>query len=389
MPETRTFWVPDYYERFRCKADACRTNCCHGWGITISMQDYYHLLSVPCSQELRRKLDTSLHLVRGADTQRFAQILPNWLGNCPLQREDGLCALQAECGEEILSSTCRYYPRGVRTAFEDECCCSGSCEGVLEAMFAQREPIRLVQRTMTFDLPLTPRAESVKEAGDAKQIQCEWLTILQDRHFPLAERMQRLGCAAHALHRGDAREPLGQMEDALRSFEPQRHGDLLAAFAVQRDILSIMAEHSESIRPFAQEVMTALGLEDAAEDETRLSRAYARYEAAAAHLEAVLPDWDICFEHMLVNHALYQGYPYSVRHESVWDEYIALCALYAALRILTVGYMAQRETRNDFVDVCAAAFKLFDHSNFDHNAMVLFYRKGLSDKGAMGRLCLC
>lgn len=386
MPETRTFWVPDYYERFRCKADTCRTNCCHGWGITISMQDYYRLLGVPCSQELRRKLDVSLHPVHDPDPQRFAQIQPDWQGNCPLQRPDGLCALQAECGEEILSSTCRYYPRGVRTAFEDECCCSGSCEGVLETMFAQREPIRLVQRELTFELPLPPRAEGEKDAGDARQIQREWLAILQDRRYSLSERMQRLCCAAHALHREEGRGPIAQMEAALSCFEPEALGSALEAFSVQRDMLCVMAQHSENIRPFAQEAMDNLGLE---EGEERLTYAYARYERAAAHLEAVLPDWDVCFEHMLVNHVLYQGYPYSVRHESVWDECMALCALYASLRMLTVGYMAQRKERSDFVDVCAAAFKLYDHSNFDHNAMVLFRQKNLDSEAAMRRLCLC
>ncbi len=385
MSESRLFWMPDYYERFHCKADLCRTNCCHGWSVTISQQDYFHLLSVPCSPKLRQKLDTALHLLPDADSQRFAQISHDWLGNCPLQREDGLCALQLECGEGALSSTCRYYPRGIRTEFVDECCCSSSCEGVLETMFESLEPIHMVQKEMSFDLSLPPRAKGEADARAARQIQRDWIGILQDRRFPLRMRLQRLGCAAHALHR-EEKEPSLQIERALSAFEAIQTLDLLPAFAALRDLLFLMREHSKNIRPFVDETIAALHIPESGDDE--LKEALAQYKAAVVHPTQTLPDWEIYFEHMLVNHVLYQGYPYSARHESVWDEYMALCALYAALSILTAGYTATHDTPSDFVDVCAAAFKLFEHANFDHNAMVMFYRLNMTDIQSMARFTL-
>lgn len=385
MSESRLFWIPDYYERFLCKADRCRTNCCHGWSVTISQQDYFNLLSVPCSPRLRQKLDTALHLLPDADSQRFAQISHDWLGNCPLQRKDGLCALQMECGEGILSSTCRYYPRGIRTEFVDECCCSSSCEGVLETMFASHEPIHMVQKEMTFDLPLPPRAEGEADARAARQIQSEWIAILQDRRFPLRMRLQRLGCAAHALHR-EEKEPHLQMERALSAFKAIQTLDFIPAFAALRDLLFLMKEHSKNLRPFADETIAALHIPESGD--AGLKDAYAQYKEATVHLTYTLPNWEIYFEHMLVNHVLYQGYPYSTRHESVWDEYMALCALYTALSILTAGYMATHDTLSDFVDVCAAAFKLFEHANFDHNAMVLFHRLNMTDIQSMAGFTL-
>ena len=108
--DTRDFLVPDSYADFHCKCGQCRHTCCDGWAVTFPREDYFRLLSVPCSPELRRKLDTSLHLADDPTPERYAELLPNWEGHCPLQRADGLCALQAECGEEAISSTCRYYP---------------------------------------------------------------------------------------------------------------------------------------------------------------------------------------------------------------------------------------------------------------------------------------
>lgn len=110
--DTRDFLVPDNYADFHCKCGQCRHTCCDGWAVTFPREDYFRLLSVPCSPELRRKLDTSLHLADDPTPERYAELLPNWEGHCPLQRADGLCALQAECGEDAISSTCRYYPRG-------------------------------------------------------------------------------------------------------------------------------------------------------------------------------------------------------------------------------------------------------------------------------------
>ena len=60
--DTRDFLVPDNYADFHCKCGKCRHTCCDGWAVTFPREDYFRLLSVPCSPELRRKLDTSLHL---------------------------------------------------------------------------------------------------------------------------------------------------------------------------------------------------------------------------------------------------------------------------------------------------------------------------------------
>ena len=53
------YLVPDYYQAFRCKTGQCRTPCCDGWPVTFSMPDYFKLLSVECSPELKRQLDSA------------------------------------------------------------------------------------------------------------------------------------------------------------------------------------------------------------------------------------------------------------------------------------------------------------------------------------------
>ena len=57
MKETMAYLVPDYYPAFACKMGACRSACCEGWPISFSLTDYFKLLSVECSPELRRKIE--------------------------------------------------------------------------------------------------------------------------------------------------------------------------------------------------------------------------------------------------------------------------------------------------------------------------------------------
>lgn len=193
--DTRDFLVPDNYADFHCKCGKCRHTCCDGWAVTFPREDYFRLLSVTCSPELRRKLDTSLHLADDPTPERYAELLPNWEGHCPLQRADGLCALQAECGEDAISSTCRYYPRGIRTMDDDECSCSASCERVVEMLLHRLPPMTFRRMRLSFAMPLPPRETDAALTAETRQLRRDVVTMLQAREVPLASRMMGIRAA--------------------------------------------------------------------------------------------------------------------------------------------------------------------------------------------------
>ena len=99
--------VPDYYTSFTCKIDHCRSACCDGWPVTFSMADYFKLLSVDCSPELKGRLDISLHLTEHPTEEEYGTILPRYDGRCPIRLADGRCALQTEAGQGALPAVCR------------------------------------------------------------------------------------------------------------------------------------------------------------------------------------------------------------------------------------------------------------------------------------------
>ncbi|MEE0298443.1 MAG: flagellin lysine-N-methylase, partial [Christensenellales bacterium] len=200
MKETHEFLVPDYYEHFACKMGGCRTACCEGWPITFSLNDYYHLMGEECSAELRRKLDTGLHIKLSPTPEAYAEIAPRYDGSCPMRMEDGRCALHAEMGEHALSYICRLYPRGVRTENGYECSCANSCEAVLELLFSRDEPIAFVRRKLTFDIPKAGKPVVFFETlGREQEIRLWLIRHMQNQTLPIPLRMMAMGHALSAL----------------------------------------------------------------------------------------------------------------------------------------------------------------------------------------------
>ena len=184
---TETALVPDYFPSFRCKIGACRHSCCEGWTISVTMKDYFKLLSVPCSEELRRRIDTALHLYDYPTETKYAQISPRYDGNCGMRLPDGRCGLHAELGEEALSKVCRLYPRGIRTDGAFEASCANSCEAVLELLSHHKEPMRFITMPLELEAPAGPR--NAEDSEEKQQMRLRFIRIMQNRQQPLSARL--------------------------------------------------------------------------------------------------------------------------------------------------------------------------------------------------------
>ena len=119
------FVQPDYSREFKCIADRCTDTCCQGWEIDVDEE----------SVEKYGRLDTAL----GADirenvyTDEFGAHFKLKKGDrCPFLRDDGLCRMIIEGGEELLCSICREHPRFYsvftgRTEMGYGLCCEEAC----------------------------------------------------------------------------------------------------------------------------------------------------------------------------------------------------------------------------------------------------------------------
>ena len=392
MSFSHVYSVPAYYPNFRCKAGDCRHPCCTGWDIAISMKEYFRMLGLDCSFDLRRRLDTAFHLADTPSDDRYAIISRRWDGDCPLHLPNGLCGLQCECGEDAIPSVCRYYPRSPKTHYAYQCQCSNSCEAVVEMLFDYREPMTFVRRKLTFDF-----SESIPHTSDRlsklfPQVQRACLRILQNRSLTLSQRLIHLGELIQVM---DIPYREGNVEGihAVLPFSatPPKAVDgkyvqatqssiLKAVLAHVRDLLYWLKENNVSLQNLAEEAINALSLSlDAPITEETVSL-WCRY---AQEMAQRFPDNDRMLEQIFVNHLCYDSFPFSDDRHHFWGSFLSLCTAYALVRVLSVCHLAvYRETESEqtltpiqaYADIVATSFRVVEHTNFTHNAVILAHR---------------
>ena len=268
MSNIREYLMPDYYPDFHCKMGTCRAACCEGWPISFSLTDYFKLLSVECSPDLRRKLDCAMHLSDHPSPEVYAQISPRYDGQCPMRLEDGRCALHAELGDGVLAAVCRLYPRGVRTGEVYECSWANSCEAVIELLFGRQEKIRFVSLPMVFEVPETPaRQFHFENAGREQEIRLWLISHIQNRKYPLPQRLVLLGESLEALSLALTTGNHQRVDDLLSGKEtlpiPEaitaEHDHLCFGLQVANRMLEIMDERSNSIRVYGERALQYFG----------------------------------------------------------------------------------------------------------------------------------
>ncbi len=377
MKESHEFLVPDYYLKFACKMGECRSACCVGWPITISMRNYFHLVGLNCPKRLRERLDCGLRVLELPTADEYARFEPRYDGNCPMRMGDGRCSLHAELGEDILPDVCRLYPRGIRAENDSyECSCANSCEAVLELLMDKTDPITFSYQRLTVQMPPIPKRESFfKTFGIELKIRMYLISVIQNRNLPLPQRIIRLG---DVLDRIDKAVELRDraMLDGILNQNPTEHFAKLEEAEVSSEhlgfglniveqMIEILDARSQSIRECGE---AALSYFRGGENPI------GQYYNAKSHFETLFPNWETFYENVLVNHIFFSQFPFQDRPENFHSEYVALCAVYATLRFLGLGSTAENSGRDGLIDGMAAAFRLIDHTEYDRYASRLLRR---------------
>jgi hypothetical protein len=154
---------------------------------------------------------------------------------------------------------------------------------------------------------------------------------MQQQALPLPQRLMATGHGLWAMDEALQAKDVQKVERLLQGrqrivpLSPHElmQGHLDFGLEVARGMLKLLDERSVSIRSYGEAALEYFG--------SGLG-SFERYARARAHFESALPKWDIWFEHMLVNHMFFSGFPFQDRPESLRDEFVALCAVYALLR---------------------------------------------------------
>lgn len=181
------YTIPDYYFEFKCIVDQCEDTCCAGWQIGIdetSAQRYWKEKG-PFRRTLRKNINFHGSVFRQQPD-----------GSCAFLREDGLCEMVLQMGEEALCRTCHYYPRHIEE-FENEreITLSVSCPEVAKILMNRRMPVHFLHKKDEKE-ETYPDYDPIffDQLQEAREVMIQ---ILQNRSLPASVRALLILGLAH------------------------------------------------------------------------------------------------------------------------------------------------------------------------------------------------
>lgn len=339
---------PAYYDQFQCLASGCRFTCCKGWQIAFSKKDYLSLKREDGSPELNENMKKTLRRIKkGPISEKYYGEFYLAGGCCPLQRADGLCSLQLEKGFDALPEVCKVFPRG--EFYSDsgylERTLSPACEGVLELLWNLPEGVDFVAdplkkekaRTLTFHdgMVLAPRFQDIRA-------QC--IDFLQDRRYPLSQRILLVGLVLKELAEGEtdvdrwlekARTiaEVTDPEELERSSESEKAVHMFLSYNIR--ILKSFVPFGSDFDGVPEELCSALGVQ--LDGETgQFTILAAPYLAACRRFEECFADHGFFMENLMVSIFFHLHLPHVNSGEALWKSYVNFCNLYSFYRFMSV-----------------------------------------------------
>jgi len=318
-----------------------------------------------------------MRIVEHPDADVYARLNPRYDGNCAMRADDGRCALQIELGENALPDICRLYPRGIRRVKEGlECSCANSCEAVLEMLYDLHDPLLFTDYKSSISIPKNPIGKHGFESlGRERKLRLFFIRIIQDRTMPLYMRILKLGAVLEALEPALRNSDVEAVDNILyekRQFEliaelPIDGEHIKNGLFVMEELLKALNARSVSINEQGEEILQFF---------SRYENPLEPYNLVNENFVKLFPGWEIFFENMLANHMFFSLFPFQNRPESFTDELIALSGIYSTLRFLCLGWTINHPTKEDLIDISAAAFRLIDHTEFDRYAVRIMKKLG-------------
>lgn len=167
---------PDYFDKFKCKANLCKDSCCSaGWDIDVDNK----ALSTYCGLKDEFFKDITNYVNTNKNSKTFKQ----QNGHCVFFK-NGLCELVTKYGDKALCDVCRDYPRFY--VWAKDVCLQGlsfDCEEVVNLVFGGLNKVQFI----------TNNAKS-KDAKNQKQIDLMFdiINLLQDRSQNINKRINNV-----------------------------------------------------------------------------------------------------------------------------------------------------------------------------------------------------
>lgn len=369
-PIKGNFLVPSYYKDFTCKGDKCRNTCCSGWSVKISMKEYFLLHGLQCNKELRIKLDNAIKPLNTRTQDKYAEIVFGYDNKCTLLSKEGWCLLHKHYGENVLSSVCRYFPRGARINYQWEVSTSNGCERTLELLFNDNNLISYETKELQFYMPMSSERNE-KDVLLYSPVRNKCIEIIQDRQFSLSQRIMKIGKLMMSL---DEHKDISEIDFFVTNYE----FNIEYLIKNAQMIGNWFIENTGTFSEYFNEIEQLYSGSDIA----------SVYKSKREHFNTVFTNHEILFEKVLTNNIYYKQFPFQDYTDNFTDEFIALAGKYFILKYICIHLLNKDANLEDLIDLLTKLFRVIAHTGFEKNIMILLKRLHLNQFDILGKLLL-
>ena len=403
MRQTRMM-RPDYAGKFACIGSACDDTCCAGWLVTVDAVTHEKYRSLP-EGPLRSLIESSIVPPpeiagkKGAAQYATIRMLPR--GQCPMLSPERLCRIQLEHGEAYLCRTCQNFPRITHTI-------DGLSETVLSLSCPEAARLVLLKSRLLPPAGAAGYQIAWDESATGQPLRVYFwqirefvLTLLENRRYPLWQRMFLLGTFSRRLDALVRGEVTRSFPDLLRDFSRAVAGGGLCASmeTVPADlplqlkiVIRLVAQrvNNVGISPRLREVLSLFMEGVGHTPEASLDSQAAKYAKAYAQFyEPFFRRHPRILENYLINVVLRDFFPFGqklfepnavLEPAAAFEKLAIQFALIKGLLIGVAGARGRKFSSADVIRTVQTTFKYFEHNlEFLPRAQAMLAAKGLND----------
>lgn len=162
---------------FSCLGETCPDNCCSGWRVQASSDDYHRLQKHLSKEDFKQYLEKTDHgWCLSQDEKR-----------CKALTDTGLCAIQMRHGHDVLPQTCASYPRVGIQINDDDIEVGGllSCPEIARLSLTSNSALQRREESQSIQKNILDKVDGNKpyhqHVHDVRNTFCGWLVSL-DRY---------------------------------------------------------------------------------------------------------------------------------------------------------------------------------------------------------------
>ena len=399
--------VPSFASRFACKGPSCAFDCCKGWDVTLSREEYRKYRKNGIWDKCGEGAAFQMIPKDKVGGNHYVKIKMDAEKKCPFQQESGLCDIQCKYGEKMLSYTCRVFPRFYRL-YEGmvEQGMSLGCEGVLELLW-EEEKITLEKRVADFaedEMYVQRWTQNTRRKHPILwsyfDIQTLCLLLLQAEGDTLEHRMVLLGMALHHINQldeeGKEKEIPAYIENFLQTAPDISVGEILSdlgenpmavLYSAQVMFTHDTEEKSKEYHDAMNRVVSRLKWSYTRTDEEHFTFEFNHdcYLECRKNFGKWIEGKEYFLENVMVAFLFSQNIPFFDLKYSLWDNYIYFVWAYSVAKMLLSVCLEPNSTQAEANHYLSVFFRTLGHSPTLFAQVVADFKK---NGDSLGHLCV-